>query len=68
MEPIPCRECYVQLFSEKDPEELTKKISTFLGEQPATTKLVGTTNLRTDVSGDKMVFTMGIVISNKIGA
>ena len=49
MEPIPCKECYIQLFSSNDPEQLTKKISTFLGHQPDRTKLIGTTNLQTEV-------------------
>jgi len=74
MEPIPCKECYIQLLSSNDPEQLTEKISTFLGQQPDTTKLVGTTNLQTEViytqdsagkqSGSKMVFSMGIIVRN----
>ena len=68
MDPIPCRECYVQLFSDNDPEQLTKKISTFLGQQPAATKLISVTNLQTEAVSGSMVFSMGVVVSNKIDA
>ena len=74
MEQIPCQECYIQLFSSNDPEELTKKISVFLGHQPARTKLIGTTNLQTEViytqdstgkqPASMMVFSMGIILRN----